>query len=348
MAQLHQREAASGDDPERALRACPLASARLRTAVAAGAWKERGNQNVFWVPGTAGYDRGADWATVDVCVVTKLLYSVASDPGLAACRVATENRCRLVIDITDYPFRRETSPARTFHTEALKICDAVVVNSQRMAEMMASHTPQRLLVIEDAILETARTPGYAPARKLELLWFGHASNLPYLDECLESLVRFGMRRPCRLTVVTAEGVGADQWTRNIDAHFAPAFEARFVPWSLEAMRVALRKCDLVLLPCDPSRPLKAGASANRIAEALVAGRFPVANPLPSYLPFAQAAWLGPDLVEGIEWALAHPGEVLARIRHGQALVAENLAADRIGRQWCEFLQALAGTRNPAA
>lgn len=149
-----------------------------------------------------------------------------------------------------------------------------------------------------------------------------------------------MRNRCRLTVVTLDGVGAEQWTRDIEARHAPALEARFIVWTLEAMRSALRKCDLVLLPSDPSHPLKAGASANRIAEALNAGRFPVASPLRSYLPFADAAWLGDDLVEGIEWALAHRGEVLARIRRGQARVAEGFAADKIGRRWRELLESL--------
>jgi glycosyltransferase involved in cell wall biosynthesis len=106
------------------------------------------------------------------------------------------------------------------------------------------------------------------------------------------------------------------------------------------MPVALSACDLVLLPSDPADPLKAGASANRIAEALNAGRFPVASHLPSYRAFAEAAWLGEDLVQGIEWALANPGEVLARIRRGQALVADRFAAARIGSRWRELFEGL--------
>jgi glycosyltransferase involved in cell wall biosynthesis len=149
-----------------------------------------------------------------------------------------------------------------------------------------------------------------------------------------------MRRHSRLTVVTEEGRGAEELTQDIQARFAPGFGARFIPWSLEAMRIALRGCDLVLIPSNPADPLKAGASANRIAEALRAGRFPVASPLPSYLPFAEAAWLGLDMVEGIKWTVANRGEVLARIRRGQALVAEKLSEKKIGRQWRELFESL--------
>jgi hypothetical protein len=119
-----------------------------------------------------------------------------------------------------------------------------------------------------------------------------------------------------------------------------AFDARFAPWSLENQRAALHECDIVLIPSDPAHPLKSGASANRIAGSLNAGRFPLASPLLSYMPFANAAWLGDDPVAGLRWTLAHPDDVLARIRAGQQLVAANYAGDAIGRQWLSLFQQL--------
>ncbi|MGH8621205.1 MAG: glycosyltransferase [Burkholderiales bacterium] len=111
------------------------------------------------------------------------------------------------------------------------------------------------------------------------------------------------------------------------------------------MQVAFRNCDVVLIPSDPADPFKAGASANRVAETLNAGRFPVASPLRSYQQFADAAWLGQDLVQGIEWALANPGEVLARIRRGQAMVAARFTADRAGCRWRELFESLLDSRD---
>jgi hypothetical protein len=63
--------------------------------------------------------------------------------------------------------------------------------------------------------------------------------------------------------------------------------------------------------------------------------------LRSYLPFAEAAWIGTAIADGIEWALTNPDEVLSRIRRGQVLVAERLAGDRIGGQWVDLLHGLA-------
>jgi len=330
---------ASGEDPERSLLACPRASARLRIAVAALEWRQCGNENVFLDPAKIDSARAFGWETARICVVPKYYYDIPLQPWLDACAAAQGSDCRLVIDICDYPFRKPEG-VPTFYSRVLQTCDAVVVNSEKMGELIASHTPRRPLLIEDAILGSMAEPAFAPAAQVEMLWFGHPTNLPYLDAGIETLARFASRRRCRLTVVTEDSAEIKRWIQAINARFAPAFQSRFVPWSLEAMAVALRECDLVLIPSDPADAFKAGASANRIAEALNAGRFPVASSLGSYRQFADAAWLGQDFVAGIKWALANRGEVLARIRRGQALVAENFAVDKIGRQWRELFESL--------
>lgn len=336
-------ELASRDDPEQALLACPMASARLRIAVAALDWKRRGNENVFLDPGAIDLRQDIDWKVARVCVVPKYYHDAPLRPWLDACSKAKSSGCRLVIDISDYPFKKPP-PVPAFYSEALRICDAVVVNSEHMAELMTPHTSHRPLVIDDAILGALGSAEFAPGERLELLWFGHPTNLDYLEACFEGLARFSRARRCRLTIVTEGGRAAVQWTQEIPARFDYAFETQFIPWSLEAMPVAFRNCDLVLIPSDPADPFKAGASANRIAETLNAGRFPVASPLRSYQQFADAAWLGQDLVQGIEWALANRDEVRSRIRRGQVVVMEQFAAGRIGRQWLELFEGLMSSR----
>jgi glycosyltransferase involved in cell wall biosynthesis len=330
---------ASDHEPERGLLNCHLASVRLRVAVAAKEWKRAGHENIFWDPAATDSSELFDWISAGLCIVPKYFYNLPLQPWLAACEAAKRNGCPLVLDVTDYPFARRP-PVPAFYSEALKTCDAVVVNSERMAGMIAPRAPRGAVLIEDAILGETGNPGFAPAERLELLWFGHPSNLDYLEARFEDLARFSRARRCRLTIVTEGGRAAEQWTREIPARFDYAFETQFIPWSLETMPVAFRSCDLVLIPSDPADPFKAGASANRIAEALNAGRFPVASPLRSYEQFADAAWLGEELVQGIEWALANPGEVLARIRRGQAMVLERFAAEAIGRRWRNLFEGL--------
>lgn len=322
--------------PETALLASHLASTRLRTGVAATAWQRVGHRNVFLAPDDAAAVVRTDFASVRLCIVGKLFLDVRPADWLATCVRAKESGARLILDICDYPFAQKPPDVVRFYEEALRLADAVTVNSGRMAELMSQHTAQVPQVIEDAILAAPRRPEFAPGKVLELLWFGHINNARYLERMMDALIAYSAKQRCRLTIVTEPGQGIEQAVRRITESYAPRLEARFAPWSLDATRIALRQCDLVLIPGDPADPLKSGVSSNRLAEVLQSGRLPVASPLASYLPFGESAWLGDDLVAGITWAMANRGDALVRIRRGQAQVMERLAQEAIGNQWCRL------------
>jgi hypothetical protein len=331
---------ASGNNAEHRILTCPLASARLRIGIAAVEWRRTGGENVFLDPEDARAVGSADFGAAKICFVSKFLADSPLQAWSSACAAARNSGSRLVVDITDHPFYERTPSEVTFYDYALKNCDALTVNSERMAELIAPHAICRPTVIEDAIVNPPGDPAFAPHERLRLLWFGHPRNLHYLQGCLDALASFAKQRRCRLTIVTEDAHGAKQLAREIQSRCGPALDARFIQWSLEATRKALDECDLVLIPSDPSSLIKAGASSNRLAEALNSGRFPVASPLSSYLPFSECAWLGSDMIEGIRWALANRDDVLARIRRGQARVAEKLSEKTIGRQWRALFESL--------
>jgi glycosyltransferase involved in cell wall biosynthesis len=79
-------------------------------------------------------------------------------------------------------------------------------------------------------------------------------------------------------------------------------------------------------------------SANRIVEALWAGRFVVAHPIPSYLEFADYAWLGADLAEGISWVMRNQESIAGRIRAAQDRIAAAYSPDSIAAQWERILE----------
>lgn len=325
--------------PETALLNSHLASIRLRTGVAAAGWQRAGHRNVFLTPDDAAAVSRVDFSDVGICIVGKLFLDVRAADWLAVCRRAKAAGAGLVLDICDYPFAQKPPDVERFYEEALQLADVVTVNSGRMAELMTGHMNGKLpQVIEDAILAAPRRPEFAPDKVLELLWFGHINNVRYLERMMDALIQYSATQRCRLTLVSEAGQGLEQAVQRINANCAPRFEARFTAWSLESTRMALRRADLVLIPGDPADPLKSGVSSNRLAEALQAGRMPIASPLLSYQPFADAACLGDDLVAGIRWAMANRGEVLVRIRRGQVLVTERLAQESISRQWMRVLE----------
>lgn len=329
----------SGQNPEASLLACPLASARLRLGVAADAWRREGNENRFVEPASPNareaIERGAQ-----ICVMPKFSIDLPLAPWIAACRAAKDSGARLLVDVCDYPFRPKPDVVDEFYKLALGMADALVVNSVRMAEQMAPHFARTPVVIADAVLDPMAKPAFGPAKRLNLLWFGHPSNLRFLEPCINELIA-SAPRPCRLVIVTQDGHGAREAAQQLQARFGPDFETRFVEWSLQATRRELAACDLALLPGVPDDAKKSAVSANRLAEILNAGRFPVASPMHSYLEFENGAWLGDNLMEGIRWAQANPAAVLERIARGQTLVAEKYAKEKLGNQWCKVLKEVA-------
>lgn len=317
-----------------------MASARLRMGVAANAWREQGNENLFIEPPAIRELKDADWRGAQIGIVPKFTIDLPLAPWIDACRVVKDSGARLVVDICDYPFRKKPDVVDEFYSMVLGISDAVVVNSARMAEQIAPHFSKPVVVIADAVLDAMATPVFSPAKRLKLLWFGHPSNLRFLEPWINDLIA-AAPRPCRLVIVTQDGYGVREAARNLQTRYAPAFEARFVEWSLASTRRELAMCDLAILPGAPSDPVKGGVSANRIAEILNAGRFAVASPMQSYLEFEDAAWLGNHVIEGIQWAQTHPEDALSRIRRGQALVKEKYTMRGLGGQWCELLRKLA-------
>lgn len=319
-------------NPEYYLTQCPMASARMRIAPAASSLKEAGHKNLFRDPAKGKID----WSHIDVCVVSKFYHDNPLKPWLQTTLDAKKNGVPLVMDICDYPFDKP-SPVPEYYTRTLPIVELITANSTRMQALLDVKLTRNVVLVEDAIIELPYPVAFAPGNKLKLCWFGHLSNLNFLGQFMVKLAQFAAQRPCELTVVTLPGY--EQQLEVIRKETGSTFELRYVPWSLEAQRRALRDCDIVVLPHQPEGTWKIGASANRLAEGINAGRFVVASPIESYLPFKDCAWLGDDLIEGIVWALGHSEEVLARIEQGQKEIAR-FRSGPIGQQWRELLLSL--------
>ena len=338
-----------GDAQEHRLLNLILASARLRTGVASTFALRAGHINVFLNGDDPEAISRVDLDAIDLCVVTKFFTKSNARQWLNVLEHLVKNKRRILLDICEYPFADSKITAiADFYKKALPYCDVVTVNSARMQELIAPHLVRSPLVIEDAILEPVQKPQFAPGKVLKLLWFGHPTNFKYLADLLPSLKTFSQQQKCQLTIVSSPEL--KDKVPPVDKKLSAQFSTRFIAWSFQSQRDALADCDLVLIPGDPADPRKSGVSSNRIAEALQAGRFPVASALGSYLPYEGSSWLGTDLVAGIRFALSQPQEVVARIRRGQTLVKGTVMPGVVGKQWLALFESLAaagGATTPA-
>ena len=181
--------------------------------------------------------------------------------------------------------------------------------------------------------------------RVRLLWFGYPANLPPLLALVPALERYAARYPLLLTCVThptAEIDAADDAAANHRAE--PRLRVHFVPWSPIVMDTLVEHSDVVADPERLPQPRQAGEESQPPGQRrCMAAGFVIAHPLPAYAPYSAFAWIGEDLIEGLDWAIRHPREVRrahraragfhrrqAFARGGRALLARRVRHEELG------------------
>ncbi|MBV8030800.1 MAG: hypothetical protein JO035_04770 [Betaproteobacteria bacterium] len=167
--------------------------------------------------------------------------------------------------------------------------------------------------------------------RLRAAWFGHPTNVGTVLSLIPELRQFAVRHPLVLACVTTQGTPVDDLARR--SRPDDPLRLAVVPWSPPALDRALEECEVVLLPQDFRDPARSLKSPNRLADALQAGRFAVCHPLRSYAELRQFAWVGESIIEGLQWLIAYPREVLARVKAGQAFVARYHSHAALAEFW---------------
>lgn len=227
-----------------------------------------------------------------------------------------------------------------FQKRFLSACHATVP-TRALRERLLAHAGHGISVIEDPFeSRRAREPRLSVGPILRLAWFGvfAAEQRPFIEAQLANIARRLLSRPTELAFVTHDTQsGLVEDMAKALGRINPQFFVRHVPWSLAATADELDRTEMVVLPQDPGSDWGRVKSHNRLVESIRAGRFVVASPIPAYVELSAYAWIGNDLVTGIEWALANREEALQRVKDGQEYVARRFAPEQIGALWKQTL-----------
>ena len=180
----------------------------------------------------------------------------------------------------------------------------------------------------------ARVLGSKLDRPLKLLWYGGPlrSFEPLLN-LLPELARFSERQPLSLHLVSGAFKDIEGAIERFDRGPSRNIRLTFSAWTPQCLEAAISAADLVLLPGNPGDPARTGASANRLIDAIWAGRYVVASGIPSYWEFRHAASIGDDLIANLSWVLSHPGVIARRIEAGQNIIRSRYTPEAIGLAW---------------
>lgn len=238
-----------------------------------------------------------------------------------------------VFDVCDNHYDH---PDYSQHYRAMSAAaDQVVCNTEQMALTARPYCHRPPVVIPDPYEGTGgRYVGLPDNPKL--LWFGHPSNFDSLQGCLSDLVTYAQTRPLSLQVLSQVTPKLEAFGHKMSLRHAPYFAMAFQPWSLDRQWEALAACDAVIIPSlqDERKQVK---SANRMIEALWAGKPVVAQPMPAYTPFAQWTPIRALISEGLEQLMTEREQIASRILAAQTFISGQYSPAVIGAQWKQLL-----------
>lgn len=307
----------------------PTASVRYRVLTPAEALVDYGHQiKIVRNDPKLPPERFDPLLRTDAVVISKVL----SPWNLELAWRAKSLGARVLFDLCDDHF--DTPQLAETYFRLCEAADAIVASTPEMAAVIRQHTGREASIVEDPYEAPAGEPTFAPqADCLRLLWFGHPTNFDTLADLLPKLETLARQLPMHLHVVSnPAGTNIEQYLDDLNRRGDRGLQGSFSRWSPEVTWQAMRECDLVVVP-SRSDHRKRVKSPNRVIEPLRTGRFVTAYPVPSYRQFADFAWLGEDVTQGIRWAVDHADEVRDRIRRGQGYIASHFSPAAVARKW---------------
>jgi len=248
---------------------------------------------------------------------------------MAAIRQARASGGKVWIDYTDNHLGSDTDKS-PFYREAMQAADGAICPSPGLRAELRKYWSGPTEILEDANDLPMLPPKASVANPRALMWFGDASNLPYMFDALGT---FPTAAPLRLLILARQA--AVGWISQNAARAPRNVQIQFCPWSIENMVYTAGLADACVIPSDPADPRKNGASSNRLISALSLGLPVAADMLDSYREFADCFV---DLRSaGFHDLLADPLKYRAKVLRAQGGIVQRFSPETIGRNWASFL-----------
>ncbi len=287
--------------------------------------------------------------------------SVAHAADLRA-RIGT----RIALDLCDNHFFAPDDDARwqaraAALKSAVSVADLAIASTEALAQAISEACPSApIIVIGDAV-ETPYTPTWprrllAPVAELELaalaaalppttkrrrlVWFGNQVSTPAEGGMLDlariqpHLERLNVEIPLSLTIISNNW---NKYAQLVEGWRVPTFYLR---WRRATVSRALRLHEAAVIPINVNAYTRC-KSNNRLVTSLVHDLGVVADSIPSYEPFADAAVLD-DWENGLRRILTDDSERRRQIDMGKRLQSKEWALPLIAQSWRQALVRLAG------
>ena len=295
------------------------------------------------------------WEGLDVLIVGKLFldddreqFSGNSRRILEACDSARHANAKVIADINDDHFERPDFG--DYWKSLAQIADVCIVGSAAMGKTVSRYTHRPVAVVGDPLASPKSAPRVHADRvgglvsrmfrtlPLKLVWYGNINNVAMFIQWMQWLGRVWTDVPLHVRMVTSRHPTIEAFCIEFNATYAKHAHVEFIEWSEDAQWSVVADSDIVLIPSDASDVAKAVKTANRLTDALHAGRYVIASPIPSYLPYADFVDLGNNPIQALHTYLKDPARARDRIAQGQAAAERQCGMEAIANEWLEVIR----------
>lgn len=241
---------------------------------------------------------------------------------------------KFIVDYTDHHLDG-TGVVASFYKEVLPYIDGFVVPSNMMMKNISYFSNKPVWVIPEPVEVSITKPKIfrTNSEKLNILWFGHNSNLPFLFRMIQGILR---NAPPHNLVILSNYLDQSQFAKIAALGHKHATYS-YGKWSLELMEKISKKVDMCVIPGDTADPKKNGVSPGRLLTSLAMGLPTIATPLDSYLPFAK--YFVPD-TDVLSSFFLNPLSYKEGILEVQDLIKNEYTVGAVGEKWlkvCKYV-----------
>jgi SAM-dependent methyltransferase len=329
-------DATSSDRTIESLQNSQLASTRLRTGVAAEAAKNLNYQINL-------YD-GQSNKHVDMIVVGKVNNvndEKRPERWLQRIIKAKTSGSKIILDYTDHHLEQNTATG-DFYRKSINHADAIICSSEHLKISISKFFSGPVFVIEEPIDVSIIPPKEKNNDVKTILWFGHASNLPYLLDCLVNMFSHDIH--ARLIIMTNAYPFPEEYSKILNVDALKNIDINVVPWSNKDLIKASNIADFCILPTGYKDAKKAGASSNRLITALALGMPVLSDQLLSYQKFS-----GYFEILSLENLLKFTNDAtynFQKIINFQEVVALDYSRSNFMHSWSIFFNDILANMNP--
>jgi len=243
------------------------------------------------------------------------------------------NGSKIILDYTD-DHLNDISSTSNFYYQYLPYIDAAVTSSLYLKKALQKHFQGHIEIITDPIEVPISKPHCKTNETVNILWFGHASNIDYLKDIVSQWK--DLKTKLILNILTNED-GMIIFKKN-QPSIPKNLSINIMRWSRDAMINTAKFCNLCIIPSNPNDLKKAGVSSNRLITALALGLPTAADNLNSYNEFKD--YFIDIRSEAFDLLLNHPNNYNHLVTKAQQRIIPNFTQDKIGLEWVKFFSSL--------